>query len=205
MSLRIVLISDTHGFHDRITVPDGDVLIHAGDATERGSIWEVSIFAQWFGALPHRHKIFVAGNHDLLYERRPALANALVPSLHDKQTEIEGLKIYGSSWQPEFYNWAFNLPRGSSLAEKWALIPEDTDILITHGPPFGVLDCCDDGRAVGCDDLLAAVKRIKPKIHVFGHIHHGYGMVEIGGTKFVNASVCDESYEPVNAPIVIDI
>lgn len=205
MSIRIVLISDTHTYHDEVNVPDGDLLIHAGDATARGNIDEVSRFAQWFNALPHRHKIFVAGNHDWLYEKRPSLADTLVPSLHDKSIEIEGLKIHGSSWQPEFFNWAFNLPRGRSLAEKWALIPDDIDILITHGPPHGILDETIDGRFVGCRDLLKAVKRVKPKIHVFGHIHNGYGTVEINGTRFVNASICDEQYRAINAPVVIDL
>lgn len=203
--MRIVCISDTHNLHNEITVPDGDILIHSGDATNYGTIEEVTVFAHWFSNLPHKHKIFVAGNHDWLYQRQPWLAEIYVPNLHDKMVEIENLKIYGSSWQPEFFNWAFNLPRGQAIAEKWKLIPHDIDILITHGPPFSRLDELNDGHMLGCRDLLQMVKSIKPKLHVFGHIHHSYGKMELFGTTFVNASICNEEYEAKRKPIVIDI
>jgi Icc-related predicted phosphoesterase len=102
-------------------------------------------------------------------------------------------------------DWAFNLQRGPALREKWALIPEGTDVLITHGPPFGILDWTARGERVGCEDLLEAVRRVKPRLHVFGHIHEGYGEHEQDGTRFVNASICTEAYQPTNAPIVVDV
>jgi len=209
---KIVCLSDTHNYSQQIVVPDGDILIHAGDATIQGSIQEIVLFNHWFRNLPHAHKIFVAGNHDWLFETNNHYARTLLDSsihyLQDSSIEIGGLKIYGSPWQPRFFDWAFNLMRGAELAEKWKLIPEDTDILITHGPPFGILDEVprqDFIENTGCEELRKRVETIKPKLHIFGHIHCGYGTTEKFGVKFVNASNCDESYEPTNAPVVIDL
>ncbi len=207
--LRIVCLSDTHNFNEEITVPDGDVLIHAGDATMRGTIDEIVFFNQWFKKQPHRHKIFVAGNHDWLFETNNRLARELLDNsicyLQDSHIEIEGLKIYGSPWQPRFYDWAFNLNRGEEMAEKWKMIPADTDILITHGPPHEILDLTPNGDSAGCEELRKIVEKIRPKVHIFGHIHSGYGTIEKFGVKFINASNCDESYSPINPPIVFDI
>jgi Icc-related predicted phosphoesterase len=205
---RIVCLSDTHNCNHQITVPDGDILIHAGDATIQGSPYEVEEFAHWFASLPHRYKIFVAGNHDWLFEIDNRFARLLVSNfkyLQDSSIKVEGLKFYGSPHQPRFYNWAFNLTRGAEMAEKWKLIPRDTDILITHGPPFGILDLTPQGDNAGCEELRKRVVEIRPKAHIFGHIHSGYGMKEEFGVKFINASTCDEAYEPTNSPIVFDI
>ena len=126
--------------------------------------------------------------------------------LEDNSTSIFGLKFYGTPWQPEFHNWAFNLKRGRSLLDKWDLIPDDTDILITHTPPVGYGDLCAIGVRAGCVDLLNTVqKRVRPKYHVYGHIHEGYGVRSDGKTVFVNASTCDLTYFPVNKPIVFDV
>ena len=216
-SRRIVCLSDTHNCNEQIEVPEGDVLIHAGDATVRGTDQEVIEFVHWFFLLPHKVKIFVAGNHDWLFQTdnrytRVLLANSKIIYLQDSSTVIEGLRIYGSPWQPRFFDWAFNLNRGAELAEKWKLIPDDIDILITHGPPNGILDLVPrkgwDENA-GCEELRKRVDEIatlgRLKLHVFGHIHCGYGITEEHGVKFVNASNCDESYQPVNPPIVVDI
>lgn len=207
--MRIVCLSDTHNCNGQIAVPDGDVLIHAGDATITGSFDEITLFNKWFANLPHKHKIFVAGNHDWIFEKNPALARRLIDKkiiyLKDSFVGIEGLKIYGAPWQPRFFDWAFNLNRGREMAEKWKLIPADTDVLITHGPPFGILDETPRGDLAGCEELRKRVEDVLPKIHIFGHIHYGYGTAEKFGVKFVNASVCDETYEPGNAPIVIDL
>ena len=207
--LRIVCLSDTHNFHNEIIVPDGDVLIHAGDATMRGTIDEIIFFNQWFKKQPHRHKIFVAGNHDWLFETNNKFARELLDAsifyLQDSFVEIEGLKIYGSPWQPRFYDWAFNLMRGEEIAEKWKLIPKDTDIIITHGPPYEILDLTPNEDSAGCEELRKIVEEIRPKAHIFGHIHCGYGTTEKFGVKFINASNCNESYLPVNSPIVFDI
>ncbi|MGI8494252.1 MAG: metallophosphatase domain-containing protein [Pyrinomonadaceae bacterium] len=207
---RIVCLSDTHNYSsEQIIVPDGDILIHAGDATIQGTIDEIVLFNRWFSRFPHKHKIFVAGNHDWLFEISPKLARSLLDEkiiyLQDSSVEIEGLKIYGSPFQPRFFDWAFNLMRGAEIAEKWKLIPNDTDILITHGPPNGILDETPRGDAAGCEELRKRVGEIHPKLHIFGHIHCGYGKIETAGTIFVNASNCDESYDPVNPPIVVNI
>jgi len=209
---RIVCLSDTHNCHEQIAVPDGDILIHAGDATIRGTIDEIVFFNEWFADLPHPHKIFVAGNHDWLFETSNRLARTLLDSsihyLQDSSIEIENLKFYGSPWQPRFFDWAFNLMRGAELAEKWEFIPNDTDVLITHGPPFGILDEVPQKYSVentGCEELRKCVEKKRLKLHVFGHIHCGYGSAKNFGVNFVNASNCDESYEPINPPIVIDL
>jgi Icc-related predicted phosphoesterase len=213
---RIVCISDTHNCNDQIDVPDGDILIHSGDATVNGTVEELKIFNKWFSSLPHNHKIFVAGNHDWLFERNNKLARTLLNKkinyLQDSICEIDGLKIYGSPWQPRFFDWAFNLNRGPQLAEKWKLIPDNVDILITHGPPNGILDEVPRSWGIdytGCDELRKRVEEIATfgglKLHIFGHIHCGYGVDEKFGVKFVNASNCDETYDPVQRPIVIEI
>lgn len=214
-SMQVVCISDTHLQHKGWEVPDGDILIHAGDATWTGTPDEINQFAQWFRALPHRHKIFVPGNHDWLFERDPERARALMMGEHvsvliDEGIEIEtagqGIRIYGSPWQPWFHAWAFNLHRHSeTLREKWDKIPLGLDILVTHGPPWGRCDETVDGYLVGCEWLRIAVDKKKPKYHIFGHIHNGYGRSEDPDTKFINASICNEHYKPVNAPIVFEI
>lgn len=215
--MKIVCLSDTHNCNQEISVPDGDVLIHAGDATVRGTMAEIEQFLCWFAALPHRHKIFVAGNHDWLYETnnrfaRLLTANFKIQYLQDSAVEIEGLKIYGSPWQPRFYDWAFNLNRGAELAEKWRMIPADVDVLITHGPPHGILDEVPKKFWVentGCEELRRRVEEIaafgRLKLHVFGHIHCGYGTTERFGVKFVNASNCDEEYRPTQLPICLEL
>lgn len=211
---RIVAISDTHSRHPQFTeIPDGDILIHAGDATVRGDVMEIVEFNRWLGTLPHKHKIFVAGNHDFLFERAPELARNLMSNaiyLLDSFRIVEGLKIYGSPWQPRFFDWAFNLDRGAEIRRKWEMIPEDTDVLITHGPPKGIRDFVIDRwtgtyETVGCEELLPIVQRIKPRVHIFGHIHLAYGQENHDGTTFINASSCNEAYKIVNAPIVIDL
>lgn len=212
---KIVCLSDTHNCNSQINVPDGDILIHAGDATIRGTEREVEDFLQWFSALPHKHKIFVAGNHDWLYETNNLFARRLtadfkIEYLQDSFVVVENLKIYGSPWQPRFYDWAFNLNRGAELSEKWKLIPDDVEILITHGPPHGILDEVPRRYWIentGCEELRKKVEELsrkKLKLHIFGHIHCGYGQTENFGVKFVNASNCDESYEPTQPPIVLE-
>jgi Icc-related predicted phosphoesterase len=205
--MRIVCISDTH--NREISVPDGDLLIHAGDATMNGTPEEIREFNAWFSALPHEHKIFIAGNHDWLFETQPAAAQKLLDEsviyLQDSGANIDGHNIYGSPWQPRFYDWAFNLNRGSEMAEKWELIPAQTDILITHGPPNRILDFTMQGDHAGCEELIKKVEEIRPRVHIFGHIHEGYGTLEKSGTRFVNASNCDEGYRLVNPPIVFEL
>lgn len=189
--MRLVITSDTHGVHHRVKIPDGDVLIHAGDCTDTGSLNELAAFNQFLEKLDHPSKILVAGNHDLCFEQFPGEAREVFDQgmyLEDSVATLGGLKIYGSPWQPEFLDYAFNLERGRPLAEKWALIPEDTDILVTHGPPKGILDKTSFGPRVGCAQLRERVRQVEPKLHIFGHIHEADGVVERGNTVFVNAS-----------------
>jgi Icc-related predicted phosphoesterase len=206
---RVVCISDTHGMHDRVRVPNGDLLIHAGDFTARGAARDVDSFNSWLGALPHKERIVIAGNHDRIFESDPGLARSLLTNatyLRDSEhVTHSGLKIYGSPWSLPFMDWSFMLPE-NELAKKWALIPVDTDILVTHGPPSGFGDVVDGWQHVGSETLHETlVFRVLPKVHVFGHIHEGYGQHGKGRTKLVNASICTEDYKPTNAPIVIDI
>lgn len=213
--MKIVMISDTHGQHRKLKVPDGDILIHAGDAMTGGmDPREIVDLNDWFGELPHPSKIVIAGNHDFLFEKvdtaRGLFTNATY--LQDEYTRVEGLKIYGSPWQPEFFNWAFNLPRGEALKRKWDLIPADTDILITHGPPWGYQDYVPRWgkheqyqEHVGCEELLKRVQEVKPMIHVFGHIHCGAGYTQDDHTTYVNAAVVDEQYRVRHSPTVITL
>lgn len=207
--MRIVAFSDTHGQHDALEMPDGDLLIFAGDMCRLGDLHEVKWFNAYLASLPHRHKIVVAGNHDWPFEYNEQQArNALTAAyyLQDEAIEIEGFKIYGSPWQPEFHSWAFNLPRGNALKEKWDKIPADTDILITHAPPFLTLDEIFNRTRVGCEMLKQAVENVvKPKLHIFGHIHESYGMVEKSDTIYINACICSEHYGLLNPPIVFDL
>ena len=198
--MELVFLSDTHGCHREIKIPNGDVLIHAGDfSLWFGTMEELEEFNDFLGRLPHAHKIVVAGNHDFCFERTNADARTTLTNaryLQDESIEIEGLKFYGSPWQPEFLNLAFNLPRGESLRRKWAMIPHDTDVLITHGPPHGIGDKTFDGRHVGCEELLLRVKEVKPRIHVFGHVHEGRGKFEIEDTIFLNAATDRDGRSP---------
>jgi Icc-related predicted phosphoesterase len=207
--LRIVCLSDTHNKLSSIAVPDGDILVHAGDFCGHGRLNEVKMFNEEIGKLPHKHKIVIAGNHDWPLERQPQEARELLTNviyLQDESFEIEGLNFYGSPWQPEFFSWAFNLPRNSAkLAEKWDMIPAGTDIVITHGPPHGILDKTSSGHLAGCELLRKRLEVLKPQAHVFGHIHEGYGTHKQDETLFVNASNLNERYNAVNAPVVIDI
>jgi Icc-related predicted phosphoesterase len=213
---RIVCLSDTHNCNEQIAVPDGDILIHSGDATITGTLPEIKLFNEWFAELPHRYKIFVAGNHDWLFEQDREAAESLLDAgilyLQDSAVEIERLKFYGSPWQPRFFDWAFNLNRGPEIAEKWRSVPDDIDVLITHGPPNGILDGVMTKwgtENAGCEELKRRVAEIgsfgRLKLHVFGHIHSGYGVREEAGIRFVNASTCDEQYRPTQPPIVTDI
>lgn len=212
--MKLVLISDTHTQHSRLCLPEGDVLIHAGDWSLPGKLKEALDFAGWLKTQPHKTKVVIAGNHDfsaqafMTENSEQVLRDIFAPAhyLRDSSLLVGDVLIYGSPWQPWFYNWAFNLQRGLEIRAKWDLIPPHTDVLVTHGPPMGILDqpggC---GTHVGCQDLMDAVSVIKPKIHVFGHIHGGYGQKEFNGTQFFNASVVNESYRVVNEPLIAEI
>lgn len=203
--MKVVCISDTHEQHRNLEIPEGDLLIHSGDITFSGEAHVVKDFMEWFKDQPHKHKIFIAGNHDDFFETRSVNHGI---ELRDSGISIEGLNVWGSPMTPTFGVWAFMANRGLAIKAYWDKIPPDTDILITHGPPFGIQDLTPPrwgSRNAGCEELLKAVQRIKPKLHVFGHIHHGYGVTTKDGTIFVNASTCTEEYKATNKPIVVTI
>ena len=206
--MRIVCLSDTHGKHNLIQVPDGDILLHAGDFSGRGRLEEVKRFLDWFAALPHPHKVFIAGNHDFLAERQSQLFHSLIPDnciyLENNAVEVAGLKIWGSPITPWFFDWAFNRHRGDEIRPYWDAIPNDVDILITHGPPNGILDRTASGQLVGCEELMVQIHRIKPVIHLFGHIHEAYGTAYVNEICFINGSNLNLAYQYVNKPVVVN-
>ena len=213
--------------HDDIKdLPYGDVLIHAGDFTGRGDPERVEEFNEWLGKQPHEHKIVIPGNHELTFQRgakdnngfyymTPEQAQALITNatlLIDQELIIDGVKFYGSPWQPYFNNWAYNISLQARIKQIWAKIPNDTNVLITHGPPRNILDFipnCDAYRGnydehVGCEELRDRILELRPQLHVFGHIHEAYGQLFNEGTTHINASICDGRYRPINKPIVYE-
>jgi Icc-related predicted phosphoesterase len=201
--MKITFISDTHSKHNIITnqLPGGDLIIHAGDFSSIGYGHELKNFLNWFTKLDYTYKIFISGNHDWCFQDNPYVSKNMVNQydiiyLEDNFVYIEDVKIYGLPWQPEFMNWAFNLPRnGVELQQKVNNIPNNTEILISHGPPFGHLDQVNgEIENLGCKLLRNKVDEISPKINIFGHIHTGYGYKYNNGTHFINASILDERY-----------
>lgn len=237
IQMKIVAISDTHNRHKQIKdfhteysqgeekIPlGGDIIIHAGDATGRGERGEVEAFLKWYGELDFSHRIFVPGNHDFLFEKADHRAREMckqygITLLIDESVVIDGVKIHGSPYTPWFYDWAFNRARHLNEAQfrqikeikpHWDLIPDDTNVLITHGPPYGILDellfvdGTPKGQFVGCEELLKRIKQVKPDLHFFGHIHCGHGQKHIDGTSFYNVAVCDEMYCPTNPVTIVE-
>jgi len=216
--MRIVAISDVHTRWADIKIPPCDVLISAGDYSFRGQEYVVRGFHAWLREQPARHVISVQGNHELWVEKNfleaKRIAQEECPGVHfieEDMLEIEGVKFWCSAWTPEFGQWAWNAQRGNEISKHWDIIPDDIDVFVTHGPPYGVLDEVHEVRMgveryehVGCYDLMRAVKRVKPDLHFFGHIHQGYGQFHKDGTSFYNASICDERYWPTNLPHVVE-
>ena len=208
--MKVVAISDTHNQHHNLHLPKGDLLLHAGDVSGRGTEAEARDFLDWFAEQDFNHKVFIAGNHDYFFERCPAsYISHVIPDkvhyLNDSGVEIEGVRIWGSPVQPWFFDWAFNRHRGPEIDKHWQLIPDETDILITHGPAYNILDQTVKGELVGCKDLLNRIEKVKPRFHIAGHIHEAYGQETIGRTTFINASVLNVRYELVNHPITFEI
>lgn len=219
--MEITFISDTHHLvrddEDRAfmtsMLPGGPILVHSGDVSARGTEWEIRKFLEWFSSLPYAHKILISGNHDFFFEiAKPEEVKALIAEypgityLNDSGVIIEGIKFWGSPVTPYFHNWAFNR-YDHEIEEHWNKIPNTIDVLITHGPPKGILDLTTyTSENVGCPKLLNRIKQIKPRVHAFGHIHEGRGMHEEDGTTFINASMVDLRYNLViEKPFIVKI
>ena len=213
--MKIVAFSDSHTRHELIpdaAMKEADVLVIAGDICNRGTLIEVVTFKNWLMNYQHRYGriLFTPGNHDVCFEKESALACGIlgeIPNLKiliDAEYTFEGVKFYGSPWQPNFCNWAFNLPRGAALKRHWDRIPDDVNVLITHGPPKGILDYCDGGN-VGCKDLTQRLRELRQRndleLHLFGHIHESRGQMGI----YHNCSVLDGAYEYAGDPYLLEI
>lgn len=206
--MKIICIADTHNKQKDILIPAGDVLIHAGDFSEGGTEKETMDFLEWFAALPHKHKLLIPGNHDFFLEKHLDVLEEIIPAgvycLINKGLEINGVKFWGSPYTPGEDNWAFTKPRGREIREYWNLIPKDVEFLITHTPPYGILDQLDNKKHVGCEQLTLRLKEVKPSYHIFGHVHHHYGIVKMSETVYINAALLDNLYRLINSPLIIN-
>lgn len=206
--MRVIGISDTHMQHEALDIPDGDLLIHCGDGLGRGTSIELARLNNWFGSFPHKYKIYVPGNHDECFEIDPEYAKTTLSSatvLIDELVEIEGFKIYGSPWTPTFMDWNF-MKSDAELQEHWDKIPDGLDILITHGPPYGILDWNANRVPCGCQSLYRTVLQRQPRYHIFGHIHQASGeLLQNEGINFINAAILDDWYILRNKPKVFEI
>jgi len=212
--MKLVCISDTHGDHEALELPAGDVLIHAGDVSAHGREFEVQAFMQWLGSRGFDYTLCIAGNHDLFMEQEPVLAQQYaddhgVTLLNDSGCKVGGRKFWGSPITPRFHNWSFMRDPGEPIDAHWRKIPLDTDVLITHGPPHGIMDAVrrQDGRVeyTGCPSLLARVKQLSPALHIFGHIHECHGKLQQDGVTFLNVSTMNEHYRIEHLPVVVEL
>jgi len=208
---KIVAISDTHGSHKELDLPLGDVIVHCGDYSPTGSLEDILEVAKWLESLDYKHKICVSGNHDAEAEQRPRLTKDIfkdsgVAYLDNAEFVIDGVKFWGSPITPAFMNWHFMRDRGDNIAMIWKQIPNDTDVLITHGPPLNILDENHRHQHCGCWDLNDKIRKVKPKVHLFGHIHESYGAyTHADGVRHYNCAVMNEWYDVVNKATEVEL
>lgn len=205
-----VFVSDLHTRD--IDPPEGDLLINCGDMTFRGKANEVHWYKNWLKKQRPKYKeiVWIAGNHDFNadYWGDEIAEETNTIYLENSGCEVLGLKIWGSPITPTFYNWAFMKDRGSDIRSIWKLIPKDLDLLMCHGPAYGILDTTpfQPGEHVGCQDLLDAILNKKPRYFAHGHLHDPGGQMVVGDhTTFINAAICDEEYNPTNKIQVLEI
>ncbi|MCH2046026.1 MAG: metallophosphatase domain-containing protein [Saprospiraceae bacterium] len=207
--MQFVAISDTHGLHRKLKIPEGDVIIHAGDFCAFENEELMHDFFDWYQDLDFDTKILIGGNHDFFAAKQSRKFQQLLPKnityLNDSGMTIDGINIWGSPVQPDLVGWAFGKRRGLEMKAHWDLIPKDTDLLITHTPPFGILDKSSSRRALGCEELKKKLDYLDLQVHIFGHIHASYGEQLIGKTKYINASNMDSKKGLVNPPIAFDL
>ncbi len=204
--MKLICISDTHNKHKQIPIPEGDVLIHAGDITEGGTKREVVDFLEWFSSQPHEHKIFIAGNHDFFFEKyNEEEIQEIIPEnvhyLKEKGINLNGIKFWGSPVTPGDGTWAFNRKQIQEIDAHWEQIPKDTQVLISHTPPYKIKDVLNNGKHIGCASLLKTIKNREIEFHIFGHVHDSYGITTVSGTKFINASCLDNKYRYLHPPL----
>lgn len=210
--LKVVIISDTHNNHSKLLLPKGDILIHCGDFTFYSKDKEITAFVDWLKSTDFKYKIVIAGNHertlDFNFTKKPSKVKEYLKAncyyLENELLEIEGLKIFGTPLQPIHCNMGFNRNDNERL-KSFSIIPSGVDILITHSPPFGILDTIYNGSHVGDKVLLSELDRIRPRFHLFGHIHESNGKEEVNETLFINAAICDLRYSPVNSYHLIEL
>lgn len=231
--MKLVIISDTHNLHKDLDIPECSTIIHCGDSTMTGTAAELRNFLTWFGQLPIENRILVWGNHEITTETQAvydawanrrgrssrdvqAIQNEVqslvdrygIIVLNDSGIEIDGIKFHGSHVQPEFCGWGWNRQRGAEIQKHWDLIPKDTNVLISHGPPMGIMDFVKGQGYVGCENLRDTIKTLPElKLHCFGHLHNNSGIIvdTKTGITYVNASNMNDNYNLVNDPRVIDI
>lgn len=207
--MEFVIISDTHGLHRQLSLPSGDIIIHAGDFCNFGNEEHLKDFLNWYVEIDFKYKILIGGNHDYFAAEEPDRFDALVSDdivyLNDSGIKINGLKLWGSPVVPDLVGMAFGKTRGEQMNESWNLIPNNIDVLITHTPPYGILDKSSSGKSLGCKNLLKKLYLLEPKVHIFGHIHASYGKTKINNTLYVNASNYDSKKGLVNSPIKFDL
>lgn len=218
----LVCISDTHGCHPQLNdLPEGDILVHAGDWCAHSSYDDTISFLKWFESQPHQHKVFIAGNHETWVEDNwlafAELAQQYAPSctyLNDSGITIGDLNIWGSPISPTFQEWAFGRERGPAIQRHWNMIPRDTHVLITHCPPAGILDAVPSSifetygtvEHVGCANLDRTIRFCLPDLraHIFGLVHWSGGKKQVlADVVYVNASVVDAGYTLTNKPVLI--
>lgn len=208
--VRICFISDVHNKYKQVVLPPADIIVCSGDMTSVGKEHEIRNFNKWYSKLSqYNYKVFIAGNHDRLYEDSGYFARTLLPKniiyLEDSGVELMGLKFYGTPVNSMFNNWAFNRTE-AKMAQHWKAIPDDTDILITHNPPYGIMDKGHDYDCIGSPSLyMEVMNRIKPMVSVFGHAHNGHGVKVLDNTVFINAAILNENYEVEFNPVLIEI
>lgn len=213
--MKVVAISDTHGTHSSIVLPEGELLAVAGDWTMMGEFDETVDFIVWLAEKSKDFKygsVLISGNHDWMDQRDPYTFQGLIQSwpqiryLRNQTIQIEDKVIHGTPVSPYFHGWAFNYLRGADIDRFWERIPEDCDLLITHTPPHKILDYVPRTNThAGCQDLRRRIFEKRVKNNVFGHIHPGYGHLHLDGCNFYNAAQLDDSYKIANVPLVFEI
>jgi Icc-related predicted phosphoesterase len=209
--MKIVALSDTHGNHLSVDIPEGDIIIHCGDFTRKSNYQEVMDFIQWYSELRFSHKILVAGNHDRFIEKRKQefleiLNGRNIIYLENQSVQVDAYKLFGSPYTRIFGGiGSFTYSNEDEAREIWDIIPNGSDIIITHGPPEGFRDYSKtENKNTGCAVLLEHILKIKPAYHIFGHLHESYGIDSNEDTVFVNASLVNGAEEVINSPIVIE-